>query len=334
MPKVLPARYKFEKNEDGSYRALEGHTSKITGTAIASIIEKNPWQTPFSVACAMLGLYKEDISDAPAVHTGVVLEPIILDYVKNLGVIPADQLYGERRGPHNGWKQDFEDPIFGGHVDGVTEDGNVVEVKTTGSPEDWLTGVPEHYWLQASLYAYFMGASEIMFVVGVVDDEARSNPYLWKPEGNVSVHKVGLHPDLEEYLDYCRKWYADYVEKGLTPVPDMTNPIDKKVVAYLDAQLMGEKAIQDMVDEFAYHKAIIDSVKDSVKEHEKKAEDLKNLLKIYMDYNKVEKVHGTDVSYKISTSKRTIVDTEALKRDGIYSKYTKESETQTFRKTK
>jgi len=330
MGKVLPSKCNFVKNEEGSYMALKARPSKITGTSISAVVGKNPWATPFSTACSMLGLYREDIGDSPAVHAGVVLESVILDYVKDLGVIPAEELYAERRGPHNGWKQDFDDPIFGGHVDGVTEDGNVVEVKTTANPADWLNGVPEHYWLQASLYAHFMGASEIMFVVGVVDETARANPYLWKPEGNVSVHRVGLHPNLDEFLDYCRDWYKEYIAEGYTPVPDMENPIDRKVVACLDAQLMGDQTVKTLVDELQYHQKEI----DTMKAHEKRADEIKGLLRLYMAHNDVDKVCGTDVAYKVSTSKRAVVDTDAMKRDGIYDAYTKETEIQTFRKTR
>lgn len=337
--KVIPSKYRFERNADGSFHLVGGFLGKITGTTFSHIVGRSPWGTPFSAAAHILGLFKEDISDLPAVKTGVVLEPVILNYVRDQGVIPACEVfgnpedyneYGQHVGEHRNWKMDWEDPIFGGHVDGITEDGRIVEVKTTSSPEEWLKGVPEHYWLQASLYAHFLGATSIMFVVGFVDEVARANPWKWTPENNVSVFNVELHPKLNEYLDFCTKWYHEFIEHFKTPVPDMSNEIDAFIVRSLEVQLLTQEEMFKLVDEYADCEDKIAELDDVVK----RKEELKSQIMIFLQKHDLKFITGTKRAYKRTVSVRKIVDSDALKHDGLYDKYTKESTSDSFRATK
>ena len=148
---VMPSLQGFRKNPDGSYTVTDRREpyGKITGTSISSVIGKNPWQTPFSSAVRMLRLFNEDISDKPSIHAGVVMEPKILDH---FGAVHGDEIFAVRSGDHETWASDFEDSIFGGHIDGLMPDGAVVEVKTSSRPQDWDNAIPYHYHLQASLY--------------------------------------------------------------------------------------------------------------------------------------------------------------------------------------
>lgn len=329
--KKLKSKHPFKRNEDGSYSVIgEFRIPKITGTYLGGAVGHSPWATPFSTACSLLGLYGEDLSDLPAIKTGIALEPVILDFVKDYGVIPAEELYADRRGPHNGWKQDFEDEIFGGHVDGVTEDGKVVEVKTTSDARSWLNGPPEHYWLQASLYAHFLGSDEIMFVVGVVDAETYNNPYEWKPEGNVSVKFVPLHPKLDEYLDEARKFHSEYIVNGRTPVPDPNSQLDMMIAGFLDAQLMQDEDAYELVTKY---ESILDQLAE-VKVLEDKAEEIKSQLLVYMESKNIDFVYGHKNAFKRLVTVQHRVDSDALKRDGIFDKYSKTTTVTSFRKTK
>lgn len=337
--KVIPTKYRFEKMPDGAYHVKGCCPGKITGTYFSHVVGRSPWGTPFSAAAHILGLFKEDIGDQPAVKTGVVLEPVILKYVADQGVLPACQVfgnpedyneYGQHVGSHDTWKHDFDDPIFGGHVDGITEDGRIVEVKTTSAPEEWLKGVPEHYWLQASLYAKGLGATAIKFVVGFVTEEDRSNPWKWKPEGNVVIFDVELHPKTDEYMETCRQWYDDFIKKNRTPVPDLSNPIDLFVVQSLDAQLLTQDEMFALVDEYTECEERIAELDPIVK----RKDELKSQIMIFLQKNDAQYITGTKRAYKRMISKRTIVDTDKLKKDGLYDQYTKQSESESFRATK
>lgn len=325
------SRVPFRRNADGSYSVTSSFVpAKITGTHLSGCVGRNPWNTPFSTACALLGLYSEDLSDLPAIKTGNVLERKILDYLRDAyGIVRADEIFDAREGDHSEWAQDFEDEIFGGHVDGITADGKIVEVKTAGNPEDWMNGVPEHYHLQASLYAHFLGASEILFAVGFVTDNDRKDPYKWEPEGNVSVITVPIIEEFDTMLSEARTFYDTFVRKGITPVPTDAKT-DRKICEYLDAQLMDADEVYDCTVRYEELLDIIDSVKDA----EKEAETLKAKLMAYMDATDTAEIVGSRSAFKRSQSVRRTLDTDAMKRDGVYDKYAADKVIYSFRKTK
>ena len=174
----------YEKNEDGSY-TVKGAVGKIAGTFLGPIMGKSPWNTPFSVATKILRIYDEDLDDVPKIKAGKVLEPVMLSYLDKSGRLPntqAEVLFPHyEEGSHIDWKSHFDDEIFSGHVDAIA--GHVtdakagigiVENKTTSDDSgwDWVNNIPPaYYWLQASLYAYFLGYDTIYFTVGILTPE-------------------------------------------------------------------------------------------------------------------------------------------------------------------
>lgn len=325
MTKVHAAYQPFIK--DGTAYVTETAPRKVTGTAVGGIIGCSPWETPFSIACRLLNLYIEDISDKPAVKAGQVLEAPILDYLRARGydAIPAEEVFEARKGEHGQWAQDFEDPIFGGHVDGITADGAIIEVKTTSNPEPWLNGIPEHYWLQASLYAHFMGADRIIFAVGVLGRDDTSNPHAWRPdEDNTFVFEVEVHPDIEKNVEYIREWYADYIAQGRTPEPDLSNEKDCAIIRALDAQIDEPDALMDELEAIERNLEEYKALKD-------RADEIKELMILRLDHMNETTVSSAFRTYTLTESNRTTVDTDALKRDGLYEKYSKSTKTRTLR---
>ena len=331
MSKLIPSDKAFKKNPDGSYSIIGDFTApKITGTALGAIVGKSKWDTPFSISAKMLGLFREDISDNPSIKAGVALEPVILEHLKDRGVIPAEKLFDERKGPHEQWKQDFENPIFGGHVDGITEDGKIVEIKTTTRPEDWVSEIPEHYWLQASLYAKFMGSDTILFGVGVLDEASRADPSKWNPQGNVVVIETGLHPDLDAILEVATDFYKDFLAKGRTFVPNPNDPTDEYIVGILDSQLIADEDAYKLACEYEDIMAKLEETQPL----QDRADAIKTQLMMYMKTKNQSFVCGNHNAFKRLVSARRIVDTDALKKDGLYDMYTKTTEVEQFRKTR
>lgn len=328
MPKIIASDAAFIR--DGTRYRTASKPEKVTGTAVSGILGLSPWETPFSIACRLLGLYREDIDDKPAVKAGKILEGSIIEHLRTRGydTLAAEDVFSARSGDHGTWEHDFDDPIFGGHVDGITADGAIVEIKTTSNPESWIEGVPEHYWLQASLYAHFLGADRIIFAVGVLGREDTSNPYGWAPtEENTFIYEVEKHPDLDKYLTYIREWYSDYILEGCTPDPDLGSERDTEIIEVLDAQLDDP---QSLLGE-------LESVQDRIKEMKEltdRESRLKELLVLHMDHNRITAVDGDRMTYTLSSSTRTAVDTDALKRDGLYDKYSKRTTVRSIRAKK
>lgn len=320
MPVIMPSLQGFAKNPDGSYRITEkkAEYGKITGTQMSGLLGRNPWQTPFSTCVRMMRLYNEDISDKPAIHAGVVMEPKILDYI---GAVHGDDIFQKREGDHETWASDFQDEIFGGHIDGLMPDGSIVEIKTSSRPKDWDGQIPEHYHIQASLYAHFFKTDSIIFGVAFTDRNTLSNPDAWQPnESNTIVVKTGLIDGFDSMMSDAEKIYRETVLSGYTPIPDMSNPIDAQIVKYLDAQLWDKNAAVKAIN---HANSVMDMIEMS-KLYQEDMDETKLRLSLYMDYNNLSEISEGGITVIRSEYTRSSIDTNALKKDGLYDLYVKE----------
>lgn len=337
----IRAQNTYEKNDDGSY-TVNGKFGKIAGTFIGPIMGLSPWNTPFSTACKILRIWDEDQGDKPAIKAGTILEPVMLNYLDKSGRLPntqAEVLFpGFERGNHMDWKSHFDHPIFSGHIDAIAgrvtdplSGAGIVENKTTSNPDtwDWANNIPPaHYWLQASLYARFMGYDTIYFTVGILTPEDVDNPYKFVPtEENVKIMKVGLYPNFEDIVLKSCEWYETYIGNGKTPVPDMNNPIDAKIVAILDAQKATANQILPIFNEY------LDLVAE-IGEKEKLRDELKDQITAYLESHELEGIGNGVTSYKYAEYSRKVVDSDRMKADGIYDAYLKTSVSKSFRKGK
>lgn len=324
---VSPSEQSFVRNSDGSYTVVGKvkDFGKISGTYMSGLLGCNPWATPFTTTAKMLRLLVEDISDKPSVHAGTVLEPKILDH---FGAVHADQMYESRTGDHEDWKPDFEDEFFTGHIDGLMPDGRLVEVKTTSRPQDWDGKIPEYYHIQASLYARFLKAPSIVFLVGFTNRNTLSDPESWVPD-NKNTMKVECDEidGFDQMMRRARDIYSDTVLKMRTSVPDMTNPIDAEAVSLLDAQIWTEDEASNALDGLASLNADLECYKDLQKDFDSK----KALLSLYMRKHDLYEVVGKDCFLQRGTTKRTVINTDQLKADDIYDIYAKQVEYETLK---
>lgn len=328
---MKPSEQAFVRNADGSY-TVTGKVKefgKISGTYLSGIVGQNPWATPFTTTAKMLRLLVEDISDKPAIHAGTVMEPKILDH---FGAIHAEQMYEPRAGDHEEWKPDFEDEFFTGHIDGIMPDGRLAEVKTTSRPQDWDGKIPVYYYMQASLYAKFLNAPSIAFLVGFTNKNVLSDPDSWIPdETNTIMVECNIMDGLDALMDKAKAVYSDTVLKMRTSIPDMTNPIDAEAVAYLDAQLWDKDEASDCADIIGRLNNDMEVYKAIQKDIDKK----KELLSIYMRRHELYVVEGRSTYIQRANTRRTSIDTAQLKRDGVYDIYAKQTEYETLKiKTK
>ena len=338
---TIRAINQYEKQSDGSYNVNGERIGKIAGTFLAGIVGKNVWNTPFSVATKILRIYDEDV-DNSATRAGKFLEPVMLNYLDKSGRLEntqAEELFPNyETGNHIDWKSHFDDPVFSGHVDAIAghvtdakAGFGIIENKTTAKPEawDWINNIPpEHYWMQASLYAYFLGYKDIYFTVGILTPEEQENPYKFVPsEDNVKIMKVGLYPNFDEIIRQARDWYENYILRGYTPIPDMNNPIDARIVGILDAQKATIDQILPKFNEFV-------ALNDEINAKTKLADALKEQICIFLDVNKIDGIGNGDVYYKYSESSRKSVDTDALKKANLYDAYLKTTTFKMFKKGK
>lgn len=316
---------------DGSIVTDGTFKGKITGTQLGAILGESPWSTPFQAACAILGLTSEDISKKPAVRTGVALEGRIIDYVgachPDIGLfIPAEDIFEKRLGDHDDWASDFEDEIFGGHVDGMvmTEEGEnyILEVKTSSNMDSWVDGVPRHYWWQVALYNSFLTAQDKAYVVlGIVDSKAHKDPLSWVP----GERTVGLFPmdidqeEAERGIEKAREWYHEYIDEFRTPPMDPSNPRDVAMFEYLSRLTRPEEKIKDTIDRLADVEAELMVREDALAGLRATRDELKREVKDYMDVMDIDELDSTSGHWtaKVSSSVRVKVDTIKMAGDGI-----------------
>ena len=333
---ITKITHPFVINDDNSISVDCPKIGKITGTTLSAVLGNNPWQTPFSVACRLLGIYEDDPSDNAHIKAGVTLEPIIMGYLDNSGRLPniqAEEIFGKREGNHEEWAQDFEHEVYGGHIDGITPDGAIVECKTTTNPSAWLKGeIPNHYWIQASLYAKFLKTDTIHFTVGILTQENLNNPYTFVPnEDNVKVYTVGLHPDIDDIMQRGIDWYKTYLKAHRTPIPDLTNDTDRRILEQLQAQLFTEDEVKSALASYESFITRIDALTKEIKELESSAESYKEQLMTYMATHDT-KIKSNSYRYQLTKTARKSVDSDALKKDGLYDKYLKDSSYTSMRK--
>lgn len=304
---------------------------RVSGTMMAGILGISPWSTPFQVACSLLGLAREDISNKPAVKAGIALESKVIKYAgeryPEFGLfIPAEEIYEKREGDHDSWVSDFEDDIFAGHVDGIVmgDDGTdyILEVKTSSNMESWLNGVPEYYCWQVALYNEFITKRDKAYVLlGIVDKNTYSDPNSWIPnENTVGLFEINI--DREQVLEkmaIITEWYNTYIVNGITPDYDPQNEGDVEMYEHLVGLTTDVDSMRSIIDELG-------KVNEELHDHEaqKKAlystqTALKAKIKDYLTCHSVSSLDSSTGEFNavLSESESSTIDPNLMLADGI-----------------
>ena len=319
---------------------------KVSGTSMAGILGVSPWSTPFQVACNLLGLGQEDISDKPAVKVGIALESKIIKYADKAypqyGMFaPAEDAFVKREGDHNAWVSDFEDDYFAGHVDGIvsSDDGvdRILEIKTSSNLESWEFGVPRYYYLQVALYNHFITKQDTAYVVlGVVNENTYKDYNSWIPnENTVRLFELDMEQDeFETTLADVREWYDKYIMNGMTPPYDPENQGDVELYNHLVNLASDYESMQPLVDEYKDLCDEIDNAEAAIKDKYDAREDLKNRLKTYMEAHDLSQIPSKEkegLRAVMGTQNRASWDEAAMVADGIdTNKYKKSKVIKTF----
>lgn len=317
--------------EDGCIRTDGSIKGKVTGTMMAGILGVSPWSTPFQVACGLLGVGVEDISNKPAVRTGQILESKIIDYVAKAypehGLfMPAESIYEKREGDHASWASDFEDDTFAGHVDGIVmkDDGTnyILEVKTSGNLKSWEDGVPIYYQLQVGLYNHFISKQDKAYVVlGTVGPETYKDPEGWVPDdSNTFMFEMPIDQlEFNEHLREVASWYDRYIGQGVTPPYDPTNPGDVELFQHLVNLTQDGDEISDLIDEYFRLDTEEKEHDDIIKDKRKLKEGLKVRIKDWFDCHGAKSMDSRSGECYAAVTERisSKIDPELLRADGL-----------------
>ena len=144
----------FEPGSPEWHNARKG----IGGSDIASVMDKNPWKSAYTLYCEKTGLIDSDIEPSMPMKLGTAFEPVIRQLFQEAN---SDWLTVHETGT---WAS-VEDPRSVANVDGIIEWKNgklsVLEIKFTRQYWDEL---PEHYNLQVQHYLSVLGLDSAMVV--------------------------------------------------------------------------------------------------------------------------------------------------------------------------
>lgn len=319
-------------------------TKKITGTRFATILGLNPWSTAFEMWCAITKTYEKPFEDTIYTIAGKTIEPKQAAYMKKsyaMDILSPTDMYGADYF-NKTWGDFFPDsPHLGGMWDYLLkndEDGHieaVLEMKTTKRAEDWENDVPEYYALQAALYAFLLGVDDVIMVASFLDEKDYEDPSKFKPSAANTItveFKVSeRYPDFVDKVALVEKWWADYVETGISPEYDEKK--DAEILAALRTNTLSpETDIEALIKEAEGLKKELDEVAATTADKEKRLKTINDIIKEhalsqFRDGDKKVEVKGATYTWTVSRSETTGIDKDALKADGLLDKYSKKTET-------
>ena len=322
-------------------------TKKITGTRFATILGLNPWSTAFEMWCAITKTYEKPFEDTIYTVAGKTIEPKQADYMKKsygMDLITPTDRYGADYF-NKTWGDFFPDnPRLGCMWDflGVDEDGKVdtvLEMKTTKRIEDWQNDVPEYYALQAALYAYLLGVDNVIMVASFLEEKDYNDPAKFVPniKNTITVEfKVSeRYPDFAEKVATVEKWWADYVDTGVSPAFD-----EKKDAEILKAlrthNLTPDTDITALIAEAESLKTEVDKATAAIADKEKRLKEVNDIIKEhamkqFREGDKKVEVKGSTYTWTVSRSETTTINKKALEADGLLEKY--QTKTEQYRMT-
>lgn len=316
---------------------------KVTGTRFASILGLNAWSTPFEMWCAITKTYEKPFEDTIYTIAGKTIEPKQADYVERsygMDIVRPKDVYGEDY--FNKTYGDFfpDHNILGGMWDYLAKDENgkvdtVLEMKTTKRIEDWKEDVPEYYALQAALYAWLYGVDNVIMVASFLGESDYQNPEAYQPSAENTIlvpFKVSeRYPNFQQMVDKVLDWHEKYVQSGISPDYDEKRDADI-LKALRTNSLSPDTDVQSLIDEAEKLKAEIDALSEKEKRYKELTDIIKkDAMSKFRDGDKKVELAGKHYTWTVSKSTRTSVDSAALKKDGLYEKYSKSSEVYTLK---
>jgi len=316
---------------------------RITGTRLASILGLDKWNTEFKTWCAITKVYEEPFVDNKYTIAGKIIESKIIDYLRNvyrMDIKTPEDVYGKNYFEKT-WGNFFPNvQVFGGMWDALYyEDeklAGVIEIKTTKRVEDWIDGAPEHYAIQAALYAYLLGIDNVIMIASFLEEPDYENPENFIPyAGNTIMDEFSVSerfPHFQRHIARAVEWWKTHVEGGISPVFDETKDADilkelRKNVITVDTDietLIAEgEALKEEID------ALLAPIADQINDYEKRLNTIKEAIKKhcmeqFREGDKKVSILGKRYEWVLSKSISTEIDKDALKKDGLLEKYSKQ----------
>lgn len=325
--------------------------NRITGHRISTVLGLNKWSTPFQAWCEITKLLKAPFEETKYTHAGKIIEPKLIKYVSSKfpNIVSIEEYYGANidKYKYNNFVEDSN--VFGGVIDAVSTLDDlktitmIVECKTSSKPQDWVNNqVPVDYLLQGALYSYLKGLDRVMFACTFLDDMDYVHPekFVVSDENTILVVKKlkdilipinGEYLNIEEIMEFGKKWWDEYIETGVSP--EFDEKTDKE---YLDI-IRSSKPCEDneLIDVCEEALALSKEIKElEVSSGLKAKQDLLKTLESSIKEKMIETNEDRVGKYVLKKSVKKKFNEKALEQydKKLYNKFTEEIVTYTLSK--
>ena len=263
----------------------------IGGSEAASVLGCNPYTSALTLWMQKSGREDiPDISDKPAVRWGNLLEPIVLSETAEILGVHIEK-------PNFMYLHPLY-PFMTANFDGVTEDGRLVEVKTTDSykiksmmeagqiPPQWMAQI--HHYACFSIPEWHSMAGEPFkgFILSV-KTHMQKDPYVFDED----IDWVYCEDLIRKEQEFCQM-----VKDGTPPQPDGSDSSSESVRLLP----IGEGEMEATDEIRSHHQAAKDAARDKTTA-EKAYKFHKNYIHALMSEKKISKIRGC--AYTQTTSR-------------------------------
>ena len=284
---------------------LEERRRGIGGSDIAAILGMNPWKTAYRV-------YQEkrkevaDWEGNEATDWGKRMEPAIRQWYSDStgrSVRLPDKIMYHAKYPH-----------MLASLDGFTDDGRVVEIKTARSAKGWgepgTNEIPDYYALQVQHYMVVTGFDVTDVPVSLAG-------------GSPELYEVPADKELQDMIIEAEADFWQRIVEGRPPDP--TTYADA-VARYGAVSAVGIKEATEEIR--AAYEALLE-IRNKLSALEHAEQELKSSIITFLgdEADTLKEGEITLITYKIAKG-RTYLDSKALEKDfpDIFSRYSKISD--------
>jgi len=253
----------------------------IGGSDVAAILGISPFKSALDIYNDKISeLIKKDNEENNSLIFGKILEPVILDfYLKKTGekLSKFDQII----------KKEF----MIASLDGMTESGKVIEIKTSRTDKGWgeegTSEIPIYYTSQVQHYLMVTGCKSADVAVLIAGSDFR-------------IYHIEENKELQNLLFEKEKKFWDMVCNRIPPEP--TTHEDLKNL-YPFSNQNSIEATYDIFEKIG----LLASLNSNLKELEKRIDDIKLELKLFMKENEsISFNNDILITYKTSKGRESI----------------------------
>lgn len=275
----------------------------IGGSDVAPILGLSKWRTPLDVYNDKTS-DKLDDTDNTSMEWGRRLEPVIrqkyADVTGHAVIQPTDMFQNEIH------------PFMVANVDGIRDDGVLVEIKTARSGADWgeegTDQIPEYYLTQVQHYMAVLGADRCDVAVLIAGSDFR-------------IYTVDRDEEIIDMLIDEERKFWNLVEARTPPAPRTADEV-------ASAFAVGKKEDKEADDDIADALVTMLRIQAQIKSLKEEEDAIKTAITGYMGEADTLTFQGTTLATWKNVKPRVTFDSASFKKamPDIYERYLKQGE--------